>query len=183
MEQSGYRCNTCHDTECTFYKDREKDRSLMDGYGRMMTPSRFTEEKGCASHTYFKYYIELCKKDQKEALNEVKELQQVARVGNVKATGKKSTHIPHKKFGTPLTLDFGDVDHTILLFCAFRYALGRQTYVVGSVAGILKENWDHMHPIERAKYKQEIREAIANKRAGSVMIDVPEWEAILALED
>lgn len=183
MKQVEYRCDTCQDTECTYYKDRNIDRSLMDGCGRLMTPYRFTSEKGCASHTYFKYHIELCKKDQEEALNEVRALQQIAREGNANRSGEKGIHIPHKKFGTPLTLDFNDVDHTIMLFCAFRYALGRQTYVVGSVAGILKENWEHMHPIERAKYKKEIREAIAGKRAGSLLIDVPEWNAILALED
>jgi len=81
-----------------------------------------------------------------------------------------------------IQLDFKDVNQDILLFCAFLYALGRQTYVVGSICEIMKANWEHMHETRRAMFKKEIREAIDKDRAGS-KYDVEEWEKILALED
>lgn len=81
-----------------------------------------------------------------------------------------------------IQLDFKDVNQDILLFCAFRYALGRQTYVVGSICQIMKFNWDRIHETRRAMFKKEIREAIDKGRAGS-KYDVEEWEKILMLED
>jgi hypothetical protein len=82
-----------------------------------------------------------------------------------------------------IKLDFSDVNQDILLICAFRYALGRRTYVVGSIAEILKSNWDHMHCARRAFFKKEIKEAVEKGWAGSELIDVPEWKSILELPD
>ena len=82
-----------------------------------------------------------------------------------------------------IKLDFKDVNQDILLFCAFRYALGRQTYVVSVITEIIKFNWDHMHPNRKELSKKEIREAVDKGRAGSELIDVPEWKSILELED
>jgi hypothetical protein len=76
-----------------------------------------------------------------------------------------------------------DVDQDILLFCAFRYALGRQTYVVGSIAKILRDNWSGLSKDRRVFYKKEIREAVEMGFAGSPVIDVPEWKSILELPD
>lgn len=81
----------------------------------------------------------------------------------------------------PVKLDFSDVNQDILLFCAFRYALGRQTYVVGTIAGIIRDNWDHMSDPRKAMFKKEIREAVDKGWAGSELIDVPEWKSILEL--
>ena len=81
-----------------------------------------------------------------------------------------------------IQLDFKDVSQTILLFCAFRYALGRRTYVVGTISNIIKANWVHMHQIDREKYKLEIRGAIKDGLAGS-KYDIKSWEQILALPD
>ena len=82
----------------------------------------------------------------------------------------------------PLKIRF-DVDQDILLFCAFRYALGRQTYVVGSITGIIRDNWENLTKERRAFYKREIREAVEKGFAGSPVIDVPEWKSILDLPD
>lgn len=82
-----------------------------------------------------------------------------------------------------IKLDFSDCNQDILLFCAFRYALGRRTYVVGTIAGIIRENWNHMPISRRAMFKKEIREAVEKGWAGSELIDVPEWKSILALPD
>jgi hypothetical protein len=82
-----------------------------------------------------------------------------------------------------MKIDFSDVNQDIVLFCAFRYALGRQTYVVGSVARVIRSNWEWMPKSRREFYKKEIREAIEHNDAGNVIIDVPEWRKILDLED
>lgn len=80
-----------------------------------------------------------------------------------------------------IQLDFNDVNQDIMLFCAFRYALGRQTYVVGAIADIIKANWEHMSPSRRSFYHKEIKEAVDKGWAGSELIDVPEWKSILEL--
>jgi hypothetical protein len=82
----------------------------------------------------------------------------------------------------PVKLDLTDVSAMILLFCAFRYALGRRSYVVKTICDIIKDNWDQIAPVDREKYKKEIRAAIDSECAGSKW-DVYEWEKILALED
>jgi hypothetical protein len=73
------------------------------------------------------------------------------------------------------------VDSDILLFCAFRYALGRRTYVVGTIASIIAANWKNLSVDQRQSYQKEIREAIAHNRAGMDM-DVMEWEKLLDLK-
>jgi hypothetical protein len=82
-----------------------------------------------------------------------------------------------------IKIDFTDVNQDILLFCAFRYVLGRRSYVVFTICDILKANWDHMPVSRRAFFKKEIQEAIDGGRAGYEYIDVPVWKSILELED
>jgi hypothetical protein len=84
--------------------------------------------------------------------------------------------------GNQIKIDFNDVNQDILLFSAFRYALGRRTYVVGAICEIIRANWDHMPESRKAMFKKEIREAISTDCAGSKTIDVPEWERILTLD-
>lgn len=98
---------------------------------------------------------------------------------------------PKQKLNSPLPgrvtrdiyIDFNDCNQDILLFCAFRYALGRQTYVVGAIADIIKANWNHMPQSRRDMFRKEIEEAIEKGYAGSVNIDVPEWLSILHMVD
>jgi hypothetical protein len=82
-----------------------------------------------------------------------------------------------------MALKFKDqLNEDLILFCAFRYALGRMTYMVSVVVETMIANWDQVDPVDRAKYKEEIRVAINKGRAG-MDIDVDEWNRILALED
>ncbi len=69
-----------------------------------------------------------------------------------------------------------------LLLCAFRYALGRMTYISQSVSDRIKTEWTRLPAYSRAQFKREIREAIAAKSAGMPM-DVACWESILELGD
>lgn len=81
-----------------------------------------------------------------------------------------------------IELDMSDVNQDILMFCAFRYALGRQSYVVGSIVDIMKANWSGFGIHRRAMYKNEIRDAIKRNRCGS-KYDIDEWKKLLALPD
>jgi hypothetical protein len=82
-----------------------------------------------------------------------------------------------------MKIDFSDVNQDIVFVSAFRYCLGRQTYVVGSMVEEMIKNWTNT-PIERRKFfKKEIQEAVDKGCAGSESIDVPEWKKILRLPD
>ena len=100
----------------------------------------------------------------------------------VKNKQKLTTPLPGRLTGE-LYIDFNDCNQDILLFCAFRYALGRQTYVVSTVADIIKANWDHMPQSRRNLFRKEIEEAIEKGYAGSINVDVPEWLSILHMID
>lgn len=72
------------------------------------------------------------------------------------------------------------LDKQITLICAMRYALGRMTYVVGSVVNQLIENWDIFTIADKTKIREEIFEAINSDSAGMDM-DVKQWCKILDL--
>lgn len=67
----------------------------------------------------------------------------------------------------------------IVLFCAFRYALGRATYVVSNVAGEIHRNWDEMSHGQRQNFVKEILEY--KKKHGKIghQIDEEEWMSIV----
>ena len=67
-----------------------------------------------------------------------------------------------------------------ITFCAFRYALGRRTYIVGTVVEYLVKNWEWMTP----KYQQLIHKEIdeAEKRDGlGHDCDKAEWTKVRGL--
>ena len=51
------------------------------------------------------------------------------------------------------------LDDQIVLSCAFRYALGRRTYVVDTVVKAILENWEVLPRTDKARYKKEIIES------------------------
>ena len=63
-----------------------------------------------------------------------------------------------------------------ILFSAFRYALGRMTYVVDEVADTIKEHAAEINPKYRAMMIREIEQAILKDAAGMEM-DRRTWEA------
>lgn len=73
-----------------------------------------------------------------------------------------------------------DLDDEILLFCAFRYALGRQTYVVGTVVNRLIREYLNIDPINQQKYVKEIDEADVKNQIGS-SYDREDWMRVKAL--
>lgn len=64
-----------------------------------------------------------------------------------------------------------------ILFNAFRYSLGRRTYVVSETAKAIKMNVSRIQPKLRTKMIEEIEEAIRDGHAGMQM-DVDEWRAV-----
>jgi len=66
------------------------------------------------------------------------------------------------------------LDEDITIGCAFRYALGRQTYVVDSVCSEIERRVSDISVKTRRRFIGEINEAIAEKRAGMQM-DVDRW--------
>jgi len=64
------------------------------------------------------------------------------------------------------------------ILAAFRYALGRQTYIVSSVVEDILKNWDNIDNNLKNLIKKEIEEAIEQNRAG-MECDIKEWKKIL----
>jgi hypothetical protein len=56
-----------------------------------------------------------------------------------------------------LDLNFKD-DDELVLFCAFRYALGRRTYVVSAISDLILENWEKFSSEKQEQFKKEILE-------------------------
>lgn len=72
------------------------------------------------------------------------------------------------------------LEHNII-FYAFRYALGRQTYAPSEVVGYLETYWQDIPTMIRHKIQEEIRQAIVRGEAGAD-IDVKTWKKVLDLE-
>ena len=67
-------------------------------------------------------------------------------------------------------------DPNLILMCAFRYALGRRTYIVSSVVEELILNWDYLEDLDKLFFKREIKE---NNNLSN--IDKEQWYKILEL--
>ncbi len=63
--------------------------------------------------------------------------------------------------------------------CIFRYALGRQTYVVAEVVEWLEGNFDELSDFHKEIIKKEIREYI--EKGWISDIDLPYWRRVLEL--
>ena len=70
--------------------------------------------------------------------------------------------------------------NSAIIFYAFRYALGRKTYVVSEVVDYLIENWKELSNTTQFLIQTEIRIAIERKEAGMNM-DVKQWKKLLKL--
>lgn len=64
-----------------------------------------------------------------------------------------------------------------VLFCAFRYALGRMTYVVDDVATAIERNADKIEPKLCDLMCKEINDALSRGQAGHD-IDIARWRDV-----
>jgi hypothetical protein len=70
-------------------------------------------------------------------------------------------------------------DERLVLICAFRYALGRMTYVVGTVVDLIRNNW---HVLDDGTKDLFVREIHDHKRVfGNIGMDFDEraWMSIV----
>ena len=74
-----------------------------------------------------------------------------------------------------------NLNERVVLLSAFRYALGRMSYVVSVVTEELIKNWDNLDSGEKEQIKSEIQEAIKNNNAGH-RCDINNWEEVLDLK-
>lgn len=74
------------------------------------------------------------------------------------------------------------IDNETILICAFRYALGRKTYIVSHVVEDIINNWDQLSDFFKEKVKKEIREH--KEMFGNLGddCDEEEWNKILNKE-
>jgi len=68
----------------------------------------------------------------------------------------------------------------IILICAFRYALGRMTYVVEMVVDFIIENWDSLYKSDKDLIVREIQHEKERSNLGHDC-DVKQWNRILTL--
>lgn len=72
-------------------------------------------------------------------------------------------------------------DARLILISAFRYALGRRTYMPGVVVGVIKDQWLNLSPHDRSQIQGDIRHAIECNMAGDDC-DVDVWRKLLELD-
>ena len=70
----------------------------------------------------------------------------------------------------------------LTLLASFRYALGRQSYIVSEVVENVLKNWKYLSKKFKTKIKEEIEEALKNNNTGSYT-DVEQWSRILKQQD
>lgn len=75
-----------------------------------------------------------------------------------------------------------DLDNRITLDCAFRYALGRKTYVTESVSNVIIDCWDALPFSQRERIVAEIKKAIEDDRIG-MECDRISWQRIVLLHE
>ena len=79
-------------------------------------------------------------------------------------------------------MDLSNVETKDIFIMAFRYCLGRSTYVVADMVSLIDRNWNNFSREEKYMIKHEIKYAIKVGQAGMDM-DVKSWQEILELED
>lgn len=77
-------------------------------------------------------------------------------------------------------MNFNEQDGRQLVVCAFRYALGRMSYVTADVARMIKEHWEELSPSDQKLIHREINEALEMDRAG-MSCDQAIWRQVLDL--
>jgi DNA replicative helicase MCM subunit Mcm2 (Cdc46/Mcm family) len=68
----------------------------------------------------------------------------------------------------------------LTLLASFRYALGRQTFIVSEVVENILANWQILSQNTKDKMKAEIKEVIENNHIGHDM-DKEQWNKIIEL--
>lgn len=70
-------------------------------------------------------------------------------------------------------------DPESILSCAFRYALGRRTYIVSTVVSEILNNWEQINPHVLERFKKEILEHKEVYKEIGMACDEQEWMSIV----
>ncbi len=68
--------------------------------------------------------------------------------------------------------------HNLMVIAAFRYCLGRRTYIVSSCVDWLVKYWDDIDPNTRSIIVEETKKAIDNGDSGD-FFDTGSWQQLL----
>lgn len=71
-------------------------------------------------------------------------------------------------------------EYDTLFFCAFRYALGRKTYITGVVSELIRDHLDLISTDFKVKAAADLDRAISSGFAG-MQCDVAEWLKLRAM--
>lgn len=78
-------------------------------------------------------------------------------------------------------IELSDREARQMFIMAFRYALGRKTYVVYDTVSLIIRNWGCFTEDEQRLFQREITAKIIAEKAGMDM-DVRQWKQILELD-
>lgn len=70
-------------------------------------------------------------------------------------------------------------DPELILSCAFRYALGRRTYIVNTVVSEILNNWEQINTQTLERFKKEILEHKVRYNEIGRVCDEQEWMSIV----
>lgn len=73
-------------------------------------------------------------------------------------------------------------DFNTSIFCAFRYSLGRMTYISSTMTELILKYWSNINRRTRYTMIEEIKDAIDKDQAG-MMCDVDQWSRILERDE
>lgn len=74
-------------------------------------------------------------------------------------------------------------DPNLILCCAFRYALGRRTYVVSAVVDEIINNWNNISIFDKQRFRKEILEYLELNGNLGHECDKQEWLRIINKEN
>lgn len=68
--------------------------------------------------------------------------------------------------------------HNLMVLAAFRYCLGRRTYIVSSCVDWLIQYWSEIDENTKKIITEEVYDALVDKNAGD-SCDVEDWERLM----
>lgn len=71
--------------------------------------------------------------------------------------------------------------HPAMLLCAFRYSLGRRTYITSTCVEWLEKWWDCLPEGYQRQVHGDIKDAIKRGRAGD-KCDIESWQKVLEFQ-
>ena len=94
--------------------------------------------------------------------------------------GNDEKHFIEASVSIPLLDGAFDQKTDFMIFCAFRYCLGRMTYAVSICADYLTAHWRKLHPDTQKMIHQEIQKAFERSEYGHEC-DYEDWQRVLSM--